>query len=84
MNNAFMGTAEYVAESLHDLLAGDSESFSSSDSSRGSHLPLRECFMAETPKGCAESVHEAANSSRDDNDHDEGAGALLHMQEEQL
>ena len=38
-NDEFVGMTEYVAESFHDLLAGESESLSNSDSSRGSHHP---------------------------------------------
>ena len=38
-NDEFMGMTEYVMESFHDLLAGESESPSDSDSSRGSHHP---------------------------------------------
>jgi hypothetical protein len=56
MNDAFIGAAEYVIESLHDLLAGDSKYFSSSDSSRGSHHHSWECFVMETPEGRVESV----------------------------
>ena len=56
-NDEFMGMTEYVMESFHDLLAGESESPSSSDSSRGSHHPSRECFMVGTPKGHIESIH---------------------------
>ena len=36
-NNEFMGMTEYVTKSFQDLLVGDSESLSDSDSSRGSH-----------------------------------------------
>ena len=39
MNNEFVGMTEYVVESFHDLLMGDSESLSDSDSSKGSHHP---------------------------------------------
>ena len=38
-NDEFMGMTEYVVESFHNLLAGESESPSDSDSSRGSHHP---------------------------------------------
>ena len=58
MNNEFVGTTEYVAKSFYDLLIGESESPSNSDSSRGSHHPSRECFMAGTPEGYIESIHE--------------------------
>ena len=39
MDDEFMGMADYVMESFHDLLIGDSESISDSDSSRGVHHP---------------------------------------------
>ena len=57
-NDEFVRMTEYVAESFHDLLMGESESPSGSDSSRGSHHPSHECFMADTPKGHIESIHE--------------------------
>ena len=44
-NDEFVGMTEYVMESFHDLLVGESESPSDSDSSRGSHHPSQECFM---------------------------------------
>ena len=44
----FVGVTEYVAESFHDLLAGEAELPYDSDSSKGSHHPSRECFMAGT------------------------------------
>ena len=56
-NDEFVGMTEYVTESFHDLLVGESESPSDSDSSRGSHHPSRECFMAGTPEGHVESIH---------------------------
>ena len=59
---------EYIAKSFHDLLAGESESPSDSDSSRGSHHPLRECFMAGTPEGYIESIHEGGATPTDDLD----------------
>jgi hypothetical protein len=55
---------DYVMESFYDLLAGDFEEISDSDSSRGSHHPLCECFIkegthhAKTPEGHVASVHE--------------------------
>ena len=39
MNDEFMGMTEYITESFHDLLVGDSELLSDYDSSRGSHHP---------------------------------------------
>ena len=77
---------EYVMESFHDLLAGESESPSSSDSSRGSHHPSRECFMAGTPKGHVESIHkEEATPTNDLNDEVEGdTGAPPRLRVERL
>ena len=81
-----MGMAYYVAESFHHLLVGDSESISDSDSSRGSHHLSRECFMTGAPEGRVESVHEGGVTPPNDfNDEvKEDAGALPHMQVEQL
>ena len=56
-NDEFVGMIEYVVESFHDLMRV-TESPSNSDSSRGSHHPFRECFMAGTPEGYVESIHE--------------------------
>ena len=77
---------EYVVKSFHDLLAGDSELLSDSDSSRGSHHPSRECFMAGTPEGRVESVHEGGATPPNDLDDEveEDAGALPRMRVEQL
>ena len=57
-NNEFMGVIEHVTESLHNLLTEELGSSSGSDSSRGSHHPSHECFMAGTPEGPIESIHE--------------------------
>ena len=57
-NDEFIGMTEYAMESFHDLFVGDLESPSNSDSSRGSHHPSREYFMAGTPEGYIESIHE--------------------------
>ena len=86
MNDKFMGMTEYVTESFHDLLARDSESLSDSDSNRGSHHPLRECFMAGTPEGRVESVHEGGATPLNDLDDEfeEDTGALPLMRVEQL
>ena len=68
-NDECMGVTEYVMESIHDLLAEESESPSGSDSSRGSHHPFHECFMVGTPRGHVESVHEGeATLANDLND----------------
>jgi hypothetical protein len=53
-----MGMMDYVTKSFHDLLTGDSEAISDSDSSGGSHDPSHECFMAGTPEGHVERVHD--------------------------
>ena len=55
-NNEFVGMIESVMEFLHGLLTEGSGSDSGSSSSRGSHHPSQECFMAETPKGHVESI----------------------------
>jgi hypothetical protein len=63
MDSEFVGVMDYVAESFHDLQAGDSEEVSDFGSSRGSHQSSRECFMAngshpeETLEGRVKSVH---------------------------
>ena len=76
---------EHVAESFHDLVE-EMESPSASDSSRGSHHPSRECFMAGTPKGHVESIHkEEATPTNDLNDEVEGeTGAPPCLRVEQL
>ena len=77
---------EYVAESFHDLLAGESGSPSDSDSSGGSHHPSHECFMAGTPEGHVESIPEKeATPTNDLDDEAEGdAGAPPRLWVEQL
>ena len=84
-NDEFVGMTEYIAESFHDLLAGDLESLSDSDSSKGSHHPSRECFMAGTPEGRVESVHEGGATPPNDLDDEveEDAGGLRRMRVEQ-
>jgi hypothetical protein len=47
MNDEFVGLADYIEESIHDLLASDSESISDFASSQGSYQPSRECFMTD-------------------------------------
>ena len=81
-----MGMTEYVVESFHDLLAGETESPSTSDSGRGSHHPSRECFMAGTPEGHVESIHEEeATPTNDLDDEIEGEiGAPPRLRVEQL
>ena len=55
-DSKFVGVIEHDMKSLHKLLTEEPESSSCSDSSRGSHHPSQECFMAETPKGRVEST----------------------------
>ena len=72
---------EYVMESFHDLLVEESESPSSSNSSRGSHHPSHECFMAGTSEGHVKRIHEEeATPTNDLDDEVEGdAGSLPHL-----
>jgi hypothetical protein len=39
MNTKFIGMADYMSKSIHDLLAGASESLSDSGSSKAIHHP---------------------------------------------
>ena len=57
-DSEFVGVIEHDTESIHKLLTEKLESSSSSDSSRGSHHPSRERFMAKTSEGHVESVSE--------------------------
>ena len=86
VNDGFVGMIEYVAESFHDLLMGESESPSNSDSSNGSHHPSRECFMAGTPERYIESIHEGqATPTVDlDDEVEEGVGGPPRLRIEQL
>jgi hypothetical protein len=70
-NDEFVGMTKYVTESFHDLLAEKSKLHSSSNSSKGSHHPSRECFMVGTPEGHVESIHE--EKATPTNDHNEEA-----------
>ena len=85
-NDEFVGMTEYVTESFHDLLAGESESPSGSDSSRGNHHPSRECFMMGTPEGHVESIHEEEATPTNDLDDEVGrdVGAPPRLWVEQL
>ena len=85
-DDEFMGMMDYIAKSFHYLLMGYLETISDSDSSRGSHHPLRECFMVGTPEGCVESVHEGgATPTHDPNYEVKGdVRAPPHLQVEQL
>ena len=83
-NDEFVGMTEYVAESFHDLSVGETQSPSSSDSSRGNHHPSRECFMAGTPEGHVKSIHEEEatpmNDLDDEVEGDVGAPPCLRME----
>jgi hypothetical protein len=57
-DDEFMGMADYIVESFHDLLAGDSEAIFDSDSSGGSHHPSHECFIEGTAEGHIKSVRD--------------------------
>jgi hypothetical protein len=68
-NDEFVGMADYIVKSIHDLLASDLESISDSGSSQGSYHPSRQCFMAEiiddahheaTPKGPIANANDGA------------------------
>jgi hypothetical protein len=50
VNIEFVGMADYVSESIHDLLVGASENLFDSNSSEASHHPSRECIMVNTPE----------------------------------
>ena len=86
MNDEFMGMTDYVMESFHDLLVGELESPSNSDSSRGNHHPSCECLMAGTLEGHVESIHkEEATPTNDlDDEVDRDAGAPPRLRVEQL
>ena len=85
-NDEFLGMTEYVAESFHDLLAREMELPSTSNSSRGSHHPSRECFMAGTLEGHVKSIHEeeATPTNDHDNEVERDAGAPPRLRVEQL
>ena len=75
---------EYVVESFHDLFTRESESPSSSDSSRGSHHASHECFMVGTLEGHVESIHEEEATQTNDLDDEVwgDAGALSRLRVE--
>ena len=70
---------EHVMESFHDLLAGESKSPSDSDSSKGSHHPSQECFMAGTLEGYIESIREGGATPIDDLDDEVKGDAGPHL-----
>lgn len=59
MNSEFIGMVDYVPESVHDLLADDSE-LSNCHSSSRSHHPSWECFMADLEEHPEEQEGDAA------------------------
>ena len=85
-DSEFVGVIKHDTESLHKLLTEEPGSSSSSDSSRGSHHPSRECFMAETPEGRVESVSgEEATPAGNPNGRNGGeAAAPSYVRMEQL
>jgi hypothetical protein len=56
-NSEFVGMADYISESIYDLLGMGSESLSTSRSRDGSHHPLHECFMVEVSDGHVSSAN---------------------------
>ena len=85
-DSEFVGVIEHDPETLYGLLTQEPESSSSSDSSRGSHHPSRECFMTQTPKGHVQSVsREEATPMGNANARTEGeVVAPSHVRMEQL
>ena len=83
-DSEFVGVIEQDTECIHKLLTAELESSSSSDSSRGSHHPSLECFMAETSEGHVESISEGdATPTRNPNARTEGeAVAPAHVRME--
>jgi hypothetical protein len=57
--------ADYIVDSIHDLLESGSETFSNSDSSGGSHHPSQECFMVETSDGHILSASDSGETPRE-------------------
>ena len=78
-NNEFVGMTEYVTGSFHDLLVGETELPSTSDSSRGSHHPSRECFVVGSPEGHVESIHEGEATPTNDFDDEVKRDAGPHL-----
>jgi hypothetical protein len=58
MDDEIVGMVDYILESFHDCLTGYSEMISDYDSSRGSHNPSLECFMADSLEGHVESAND--------------------------
>ena len=82
----FVGAIEHDTETLYGLLNEEPGSFSSLDSSRGSHHPSRECFMTQTPEGHVESAsrEEVTPTNNPDSRSGEEMTAPSHLRMEQL
>jgi hypothetical protein len=64
-DSEFVEMADYIVDSIHDLLGLDSQTFFDSSSSRGSHHPSQECFMAETSNGHFSSASDSSETPRE-------------------
>jgi hypothetical protein len=64
MGSEFIGMADYIVDSIHDLLESGSGMLSDSNSSEGSHHISRECFMAETSDGHVSSANDSDKTPR--------------------
>jgi hypothetical protein len=74
-NDEFVGMADYIMESIHDLLVSDSKTIFDSASSQGSYDPSSECFMAEIANDThRETTLEGRVASADDGTPHGGAG----------
>jgi hypothetical protein len=61
MGGKFVRMADYIVDSIHDLLESGSGMLFNSNSSEGSHHPSWECFMVENSNG---HVSSASDSSK--------------------
>ena len=86
MAGTLEGHIKSITKSLHGLLTEELGSDSGSNSSRGSHHPSRECFMAGTPEGHVESisVEEATPTGNLSDGTKGGTAAPPHIGVEQL
>ena len=77
MNTKFIGMADYMSKSIHNLLAGASESLSDSGSNEVGHHPLREYLMENLTDGHVNDGNgEATPLASPDNNDGMGGGAL--------
>ena len=67
MNDEFMGMTEYVVESFHDLLVGESDR-PSTLTLVGEPSPLARMFHGRYPEGYSESIHEGGATPIDELD----------------